>query len=1048
MGGIMNSSQNFGRCLFTLGALASGAGLTACASSQDETIGKTKQDIIFGSDDRIEVTDIASLPSPQRDNFQKVATATAILVDQSAVSCGTSGTCTLTTGTPTFNSLPLCTDQRFSDQSALVPPVGVNDGRNCSAFLVASNVMVTSGACFAKKDPGLPFECRTTKLVFGFERSAAGTTPTTVPSDNVFSCKAILDNQTFTPDYPTFAVFTLDRDVPGRAPLAFRRNGQPKMPDGITTLAVAGHPLGLPLKLAAGTTVIDNTQDRFFRATFDAETGQGGSPVFDYQTGQVEGLFTSLSNPRFDVRTGGAPGGGDCLTYRHCDAGCDTNAEALLVSRMTFAAENIVRFGDSNFQGPGSRYQITSTGRSWIPTSTTLPVDTDGDSIPDQWETAPFTVTVNGQPVTVDLAAMGADPRHKDMFVQLDYMQRPDGVSFQLPPQAMDAMRASFEAAPVWNPDGEPGIRLHLDAGPGSKTWDPVARNWVDWPDTPTATCGSGCIRRASAIPWSKYMVPDICNEQDCATTLGKASDHMVDFSSTTFAPFGRDQIFFYGESVDQIVQTVANQANGMLDRTPGSTQWTYGASGIAMGGGFLVALGVIRPVDDATQGWTAGGNLSERANTTQHELGHWLGFYHWGLATNLSTNSHKPDYVSVMNYLFQLSPYQVLDYSRHELPPLVKTALDERVGIREPDNRGTAWLCPDRTATQSFQGPGAVMPAAFSGAIDWNCSGFGKTPPEAPEAQVSNVNIDYGNQPATDYGSNDWANIYYQAGTVLTRSGNGSLNGAVEATPDELDNIVPLPTRLAFSQLPTANFRVTRGAGSVPVTATFNGSTSRDLQGPIASYVWTFGDGSQTTTTAPTVTHTYAQAGTYVTSLLVSDAAGNQSWFPARERVHVSATASPHFFGLDDPQRPWTSTAFTPTLNTANKTEGTASLSVGSCGYRPLLSPAFKTTEIQPVASSLKLDVFVPATANLSNPNWVGAVQLYVDIPSAGLNNLFIGQVELTPLTRARFSTIEFPLSVAVQNALRGSFSGAHLTIAVNSGSCNAALLIDNVRF
>lgn len=51
------------------------------------------------------------------------------------------------------------------------------------------------------------------------------------------------------------------------------------------------------------------------------------------------------------------------------------------------------------------------------------------------------------------------------------------------------------------------------------------------------------------------------------------------------------------------------------------------------------------------------------------------------------------------------------------------------------------------------------------------------------------------------------------------------------------------------------------------------DGSGSTDTEGPVASYAWDFGDGA--TDSGPTVSHTYAKAGTYDVTLTVTDADG-----------------------------------------------------------------------------------------------------------------------------------------------------------------------------
>ena len=67
----------------------------------------------------------------------------------------------------------------------------------------------------------------------------------------------------------------------------------------------------------------------------------------------------------------------------------------------------------------------------------------------------------------------------------------------------------------------------------------------------------------------------------------------------------------------------------------------------------------------------------------------------------------------------------------------------------------------------------------------------------------------------------------------------------------------------------PTASYTATPASGPVPLTVDFaSTSTSPDLDE--LDYAWDFGDG--TVGTGPTVSHTYATAGTFVTSLTVSD--------------------------------------------------------------------------------------------------------------------------------------------------------------------------------
>jgi PKD repeat protein len=77
--------------------------------------------------------------------------------------------------------------------------------------------------------------------------------------------------------------------------------------------------------------------------------------------------------------------------------------------------------------------------------------------------------------------------------------------------------------------------------------------------------------------------------------------------------------------------------------------------------------------------------------------------------------------------------------------------------------------------------------------------------------------------------------------------------------------------TVTAPNQPPTANF--TSSCSGLACNFT---STSNDADGSIASYSWTFGDG--TTSTAQNPSHTYASGGTYTVTLKVTDNQGAPS--------------------------------------------------------------------------------------------------------------------------------------------------------------------------
>ena len=71
-------------------------------------------------------------------------------------------------------------------------------------------------------------------------------------------------------------------------------------------------------------------------------------------------------------------------------------------------------------------------------------------------------------------------------------------------------------------------------------------------------------------------------------------------------------------------------------------------------------------------------------------------------------------------------------------------------------------------------------------------------------------------------------------------------------------------------NQPPVAAINATPTSGLAPLTVSFNGSSSSDADGTIASYSWDFGD--STNATGVTASHIYNTAGTYTARLTVTD--------------------------------------------------------------------------------------------------------------------------------------------------------------------------------
>jgi hypothetical protein len=138
-----------------------------------------------------------------------------------------------------------------------------------------------------------------------------------------------------------------------------------------------------------------------------------------------------------------------------------------------------------------------------------------------------------------------------------------------------------------------------------------------------------------------------------------------------------------------------------------------------------------------------------------------------------------------------------------------------------------------------------------------------------------------------------------------------------------------------------------------------------------------------------------------------------------------------------------WTSQTVIPTLSSQHS-EGSSSLAVKAAGYVTLKSTAFPLTE--PLAATISMDVFLPPQQ--PNPNYFGAVQLYVDCPSKNIFNAFVGQVELTGKSLNVFNRLSFPVPQALSNSVGSSCSNFDISIALNVPSnATGTYLLDDIQ-
>ena len=345
--------------------------------------------------------------------------------------------------------------------------------------------------------------------------------------------------------------------------------------------------------------------------------------------------------------------------------------------------------------------------------------DTDGDGLSDDFETNGIDTNNDGV-VDLDLPAMGSDPMHKDIYVEVDAMR-----GQPLVPPAEKRVVDAFANAPVENPDGTTGIRLHLDNGRDSIMNLVTGEVWGDFSDADRiadkavlGTCGGSGNCQVEPYSWAEF------------DTIKDAN-----FSSA------RAMAFHY---------SIAAHRFGGSNNTITGVSRSLGSSD------FLVAYGAAQLCHYPLQC----SSIDRQTGTFMHELGHNLGLDHGGG----DPIAYKPNYLSVMNYDFQFSgvPYDngfTFDYSRlgsgstgANLRPLDESVLDESAGVS-----GGSGFGPFQTVVNCA---GQLQMIALGAAADWNCDG-------STTAGTVAADVNHDGATGTLESHNDWTNLKYKSGAI-----------------------------------------------------------------------------------------------------------------------------------------------------------------------------------------------------------------------------------------------------------------------------------------
>ena len=379
----------------------------------------------------------------------------------------------------------------------------------------------------------------------------------------------------------------------------------------------------------------------------------------------------------------------------------------------------------------------------------TVDEDTDGDALPDSWEKRP--IDFNKDNID-DLNLAGADYLKKDIYVEVGYME-----GHRFSDSARNDVVAAFRNCPGSVEDGPINVHIEID-------------------DTEPIPIAHQDLLRVKGDVWSDF---DRTKDDSFGTTDQKVNEN-AKFILLTKTYVYHYCLFVHGTGI----------WNG--------TDWETGSSGLGeyYGNDFVVSLGI--------GGFENGvGSRDEQAATFMHELGHTLGLDHGGG----DDINYKPNYLSIMNYLFQFEGtplhYRPLTFSSAKLPRLYEANLNEVEGLKVANWDWTVYSGVLQNGSDTRYIPLAVPTNAN---IDWDNDG------DETETSVQ-ANINNYPDPDWDYpsadsesleGYDDWSNLlfYFQENKNFAKGvhddalGKGELTWeAVKTMREAGDKILGGPT-------------------------------------------------------------------------------------------------------------------------------------------------------------------------------------------------------------------------------------------------------------
>lgn len=383
------------------------------------------------------------------------------------------------------------------------------------------------------------------------------------------------------------------------------------------------------------------------------------------------------------------------------------------------------------------------------------------------------------------------------------------------------------------------------------------------------------------------------------------------------YAPFGID-VTTEEPPADAITRSGSSDLNFGTRAVISNTSSVYsgcGCGGVAYVGTYDISSShaYYQPAWVFTQGvGTAPKGIAE---ATSHEIGHNLGLSHDGTAA-LGYFSGHGNWAPIMGvgYYVPITQWSAGEYSGANNTENDFTVIASNGGPAATDDVGDSTLAPTALGASPATVGGLIGTRTDADVFSLSTAATTLTVSvaAAPTSPNLDARLDLLNSAGTVIATSDpltgttaaeastgmgaslsasvAAGTYYVRidGTGYGSPASGGYSDFASVGRYSLSVTGHLPNGVA-NQSPTAVAGATPSSGPAPLTVAFSSAGSADADGSIAGYLWTFGDG--TTSTSANPSHVYSTVGSFAASLQVTDNLGATA--TANRTITTTATAA-----------------------------------------------------------------------------------------------------------------------------------------------------------